>query len=630
MPPKEENGALEKLREKLYDPDASVDLTKGKLTGAPAPVARGWEAAPKTPLPPPAHARLPLPVKFFIGALIFCAVTGLATGAYLIFGGRSISADNVDILVVGPTTAASGEAISLLITVQNRNPVPIDVQDLGIDFPVGTRDADAIDTELTHQSIELGTIEPGDGETRTIRATLFGSENQTLSIPIRVEYETEGSNAVFVSTKTYEITITTSPLSINTTSVTETSAGQSVTFSLAVRANATDDLENVAVEAQYPFGFTVTNTSIDSRNSGTFFALGTLKAGEERRFTVTGTLAGATDDIRVFRWGTGLMDAPDAGRIAIPYANAVSEIALKRPFLDVALAINNDPSAKPVIKAGDPILGLLTWKNTLASSILDGKITVKLSGSALDPAAVGSGSGFYQSADLSILFDRDTAQSLRELESGDTGTGTFFFASKDTKDMGSMQRPEITITVSVAGRRIGETGVPENLTSTLTRTVKIGTELTLASKVQHDSGPFNNTGPLPPVAGQKTTYTVVLAVDNSVNEVAGATATMTLPSYVRFTGLVSPTDSGLTYSDTTRTVNWNIGSVAAHGGKEVAFQVELSASLSQQDSSPILVSPQKLTGTDRFTQTAVGMTAGALTIEPTGDPGYQLSDGQVQ
>ncbi len=618
------------MREKLYTPSAGSGVTPDTLAPVAAPVARGWADAPSAPLIDRTKPRMPIAVKFFIGALAFFVLTGSLTLAYLIWGGGAISDEHVDILIDGPTTSASGETVTLLITVQNRNPVTIDVANLAIDFPPGTRDADDPDTELTHQNFAVGEIEPGGGFTQTVRATLFGSENEKLSIPVRVEYETENSNATFQNTKPFEVTITTSPLSVNATSIKETSSGQSVTFSLAVRANATEPLENVGLTAQYPYGFTVTNASIPSRNSGTFFSLGDFTPGEEKRFTVTGTLSGANDDVRVFRWSAGTTADPESGKLELAYASAVSEVGITRPFIEVSLSVDGDTSAKPVIQPGDVVGAQINWKNTLPASILDGRITVKLSGPALDPHEVASRDGFYDSGTMTILFDRDTNGNLRELSPGDTGAGQFSFASLSGDKLAGLSKQEITLTVSVAGRRVGESGVAESLSSTLTRTVKVATGFTLDSRAMRTEGPFENHGPWPPVVGAETSYTILLTADNTVNEVAGAVVSMTIPSYVKYTGLAKPSDGSIAYSDATRTITWNIGTLSAHGKKEAAFQVAITPSLSQQGDAPVLVSAQKLTGTDRFTQAAVGMTAPALDIQTRRDPGYQPTYGKVQ
>ena len=135
------------------------------------------------------------------------------------------------------------------------------------------------------------------------------------------------------------------------------------------------------------------------------------------------------------------------------------------------------------------------------------------------------------------------------------------------------------------------------------------------------------------MANQATTYTVLWVVTNTVNDVGGATVTAILPSYVTFTGKMTPTDGSLAYDATSHTVTWKIGNVPSgalgSSALQAAFQVSLTPSSSQVQTSPILVGNQTLVGTDRFTSTQVGNTADALDIETTTDPAYKNTFGTV-
>jgi hypothetical protein len=109
---------------------------------------------------------------------------------------------------------------------------------------------------------------------------------------------------------------------------------------------------------------------------------------------------------------------------------------------------------------------------------------------------------------------------------------------------------------------------------------------------------------------------------------------MILPDYVTYTGQVTPSDGSVTYDDSTHTVTWTIGNVAAGTGsatkaQTAAFQVSFTPSDSQVGTSPVLVGNQTLTGTDRFTSTSVGMVAPALTIQMPTDSGYSVTFGTV-
>ncbi len=234
-----------------------------------------------------------------------------------------------------------------------------------------------------------------------------------------------------------------------------------------------------------------------------------------------------------------------------------------------------------------------------------------------------------------MLFTSDTNQSLAQLQPGDSGTGTFSFSTKTGSVLAALRNPTITATISVAGRRLNESNVPEAISSTLVRTIQVATDLSLISKAQHTGGPFKNTGPWPPESDKETTYTISWSLVNTVNSVGGASVSATLPLFVRFTGAISPSDGSLSYNDATRTVTWNAGDVPAGTGisgnaRTVSFQVALLPSVSQQGTSPVLMNAPTVTGTDRFTQKQLSTVGTLLTTQTTSDPAYQASFGQVK
>jgi hypothetical protein len=268
--------------------------------------------------------------------------------------------------------------------------------------------------------------------------------------------------------------------------------------------------------------------------------------------------------------------------------------------------------------------------NTLATAVTNAHVSVRLSGNGFDPSSVTSGSGFYRSSDTTVIFDPTTNPALARLQPGDTGQGTFSLRSTAASQLASVRAPSIVLQVSVAGQRLSETNVPETLTSTLTRTVKVGTNLALTSRIVHTTGPFANSGPFPPQANSETTYTVEYTFANTGNTVAGATVSAALPAYVRYTGKTSPSDGSVTYNDTTRTVTWTAGDVASGATKAVAFQVGFTPSTAQQGSSPVLLFAQQVSGVDRFTQHQISGTVPALTTQLQGDSGYSGADGTVK
>lgn len=601
----DEESTLERLRKRLYA-NKAVDAVGPTVATSAAPAApEHWAAPPPPPAAPKARIS---PAALFLGiSLGFFALAGITAGVMLFLGGRSISADRVAVSVEGPATVAGAESVSLLLTVKNENPVAIEGATVTLRFPDGTTEAGDTSVELPQHTEALGDIPAGATVRKTVRATFFGVENQRMTIPITVEYRTSNSNAVFVKKAAYDFTISTSPIGLSITTLSEVTSGQPLTISVLVRSNASTPLKDVAVRAEYPFGFALTGSSPEAVN-GNLFVLGDLAVGEEREVRVTGALTGQNGEERVFRFKGGALRSESSREFAATYTEKDAPITIAKPFFAVDVSLGGSEEPVVVAREGDQLVGFVKWANSLETAIRDGAISITLGGEALDPSSVRATNGFYRSSDKTIRFDRDTTQGLALLNPGDTGNGSFTFSTKEGAAMRALRNPTITLSVSVSGRRAGETNVAESVTSTLTRTVKLASELSLVAEAARTAGPYENTGPLPPKVDTESTYSILMSAGNSVNSVAKAKAVMTLPSYVRYV----QGEAGVAYDEASRTVTWTIGELAPAGERAAAFQVALLPSSGQQGTSPILVSSPVLSGFDRFVQQEIQVSAPAI------------------
>ncbi len=145
---------------------------------------------------------------------------------------------------------------------------------------------------------------------------------------------------------------------------------------------------------------------------------------------------------------------------------------------------------------------------------------------------------------------------------------------------------------------------------------------------------MTNTGPLPPKAGQQTTYTVVWSLINSTNDLGDVKVSATLPAYLRWTGATVPADPTLVFDSTTRKVSWTPGVISAGTGytsrtREVAFQVGLTPTFSQVSQTPEIISEANLEAKDLFTNVDVTQNARSLTTAISDDPEVHGDIGRV-
>jgi hypothetical protein len=571
---------------------------------------------------------MPWTSRFLVLAVGFFILAG-AVAAFLFLGGsRSISSENVEITAQGPVSIGSGDTVAIVVTVKNTNPAAVTNTNLVVDLPPGARQAADKSQAFDHYTDTLGTLAPGEETSRTVNVVLFGAQNEVLTVPIRVSYGAEGSNADFASETEYKVTVTTSPLALTIAAPQEAASGQPFTVGVVVRSNSSTPLENAALEITYPPGFSVQSTSpapVQSSRSGALFSFGTLSPGQQQTVSVTGTITGQHTDERVFRFSAGVAEGTT---ITLPYASTDRLVRVAQPFLATTLTLNRNAADTIFAAPGESVSAQLMWQNNLTVPVSNAQIIVKLSGNGFDPANVYAQSGFYRSSDATILFSKDTNRELAVLQPGASGTGAFSVVPKSATALRGVPNPTITLTVSIAGNRIGQNGVPEAISSTVVKTIKVGTQVEYGSRVLRTVGPFRNTGPVPPRPDVETTYTVELSAVNSVNSLGGASAAMVLPSYVRFTGAVSPAGS-IVYDERTRTVTWRVNDMDPNQTLKAHFQVALLPSASQKGISPVLVSEQIFTGTDRFTKEQVSLKGSRLTTQFADDPSYQPGQGLV-
>jgi hypothetical protein len=530
-----------------------------------------------------------------------------------------ISTENIIVEVQGPAQIGGGEELALQISVLNQNPVPIEGVKLIIEYPEGTRSPKNIDVDLARYRESLGTIDSNDSIKRNVEAVLFGEENSTKSINIIVEYRVSGSNAIFVANSNYELVLASSPLSLVIEALDETVSGQDLGFKVTVKSNSGTAVKDAMLEVEYPFGFSFEESTPESFFANKIWYLGDIPPEEEVEVIFKGMLSGQDGEERVFRFATGLQSKSDENKIGAKFINTSRSVFIKRPFIDLDLKLTGDtPDGFAVTKGGNPVRGTILWQNNLASQIFDVEIDVEFSGTAVDEKTIVAERGFYRSIDDKIIYTVETERALGSIPSGGQGSVGFTFNPLSFSSGIPLRNPTVDLDVTVRAKRLSDDNVPEEIISTLFKQVKVSSDLVLTSKLLHHTGPFINTGPIPPKAEVETTYTAILSVENSSNQVANGTVVLTLPPYVEWVGNISPLTEQISFSTVGGRIIWSLGEIAAGTGtarplREIAFQLKFLPSITQIGKTPVIINKQSITGFDRFTEVTLESSAPYLT-----------------
>lgn len=626
---------IEAMKRALYTKNATVVRKDGILHPQSFDAPKTWKddtvkKSESTTL------RIPSTIyrKFFIGAVIFF-ILAILFGLFTFFhGSNTVSNDDIEIHVIGNAFAAGGESLPLQIEVVNKNNVPLELADLIVESPKG--ESGETSGDYNRQRFSLGTIAGGKSKTQNVELTLFGAEGAVRTIKATIEYRVKGSNAIFVKDTTYPVTISTAPLSLLVEGPEKLSSNQNFTLSIKVTSNAKETLENIVLEVNYPFGFSYKSATPSPSFNNDGWALGDLAPGITRTITLTGIIIGEEGDDRAFHVLAGSASEKDLSKIAIPFNSVLHTTTIEKAFLATDIVVGGSRDENPVIKSTEDVQIAINWANTLPTKLSNVEIRASLSGNAIDFNSVDTTDGFYNSNTHEVVFDGTSNHEFKSLEPGDEGTVTFSLRSLPLfgANQTLIESPTITITLSVKGRAIADGGQTTEVTNLITRNIRVSTDLSILAKALYFTGPFVNTGSIPPKAGSKTTYTITWSVTNTANAVRSGIVTATLPSYITWEGHSLPLTEGISFDPSSRVVTWKVGDIGKGAGftsapREVSFQIGLTPSTSQVGSIPELIRETLLEGQDTFTNTLLEISRSRLTATLFSDPGFPSGGDRV-
>ncbi|HWP61727.1 MAG TPA: hypothetical protein VN495_03920 [Candidatus Paceibacterota bacterium] len=657
MPPQGDNDKIDRLRRAIYSrkyADQLGERERRALEAGHTDVPEDWQheevkkEAPQTKLPleemamqyVPAPSRTGGILKWILLAAALFFVAALAFFIYYLYfgGGAGLSQHNIDISVTGPSQIPGGELTDLEVGITNRNREALQLADLVVTYPPGTILNPQTCTTSGTCRISLGTIPAGGSSVIKLPAVYEGGAGQHATVHTELEYRLGNSSAIFVASSDYQFVFSSSPITLAVSGNTQTVSGQAMQLTLTLSSNADQPVQGVYIAASTPFGFHLTSSSISQDPTTGMWSLGTINPGDVKTITINGVLSGQTGDNRVFQFSAGTRTSATSTSIDAPLSETTLAVTVAQPFLNLSVSADNATSSGQIsVAPGDTVNITINYTNNLQSEIDNAVVVARLSGISIDGSSIHTQNGFYRSTDSAVLWDKSTTGGvLAALPAGATGKLGFTFQMPSSDSLQGIQNPVLDISISAAGQRVGQTGVPENLQATADQKVAAASDLRLMAQGLYFTDPFVASGPMPPQASVETTYAILFNITNTTSAIQNAVLTAQLPPYVRLVGNhYLPASEKISFNSTTGAFTWNVGTIAPKTGlagtapRQVVIEVGVTPSTSQIGSSPALVQSIKLSGTDAASGAPVVKTVSDVTTNIVGDPGFSSVNAKV-
>lgn len=620
---------LEELEEELYGREGEEEVKRRMREprygeGETQKPASFWSfGAQKKKVPRTRIERVIL--RVFI-ALVFIAVA--ASAAFFLFFYLGSQGQEVKITIHNAGRVELGADFIIPISIKNVSRSKLSDVEFSIELPRGTRiiEGGVERAVLSRVTERLDDFAPGEERVRDIRVRMFGKEGEGKKIEAALLYRPEGIGARFSSKQIEAFVIERTPFALSWSAPDTLSSGQEVLLSFRFSSNADIPFENISFRFEPSSGFSFISSIPAPDVSESIWHIGALDPGKEYEIAIQGRVSGESGEVKVFRGELGVFNA--LTKEWTPYSESVKTAEIEVSPLSVTAFLNG--SRIRDIEPGEALIYTLRYKNNSTFSMQNVTVRARLDEGAearqerlLEFSSLSAGeSGVFDERIRSVVWGPASNSMLKEIKSGEGGEFTFRINTKSRPIVRTSQDTNfvVTLTSSIEAATIPQKFQGLDVSSEDILESRVASQVLFRGRAVFRASPFNNSGPLPPRVGVKTTYTLILEARNFTNDMSDVKVVIPLPQNVSWENTFSPRDATIAFQAASREIHWNLGTLSAGTGvirpsANAAIQVSILPSEVDVGKPILLAGEARLSGRDTFTNRDIVKTAGSLTTE---------------
>ncbi len=529
--------------------------------------------------------------KIIIYLLILIVVIG-AIG-YWYYQKKTFSKEILKLEILGPETVKMGEKIEYTLKYKNNGDFTLEEPRLVFQYP----DNSLIDDGKTIVPKDLEDIYPGQEQTIKFPARLLGKENDLKVAQASISYRPKNLSARYESKTTLTTKIEFIPLTLEFDLPSKLESGKDVQFSLNYFSNIDYLFSNLRIQVEYPAGFEFSSSEPKGLEK-TDWEILSLERAKGGRIKINGKLGGETGDRQAFKAKIGIWQEGEF----ILLKETDKEIEIIKPLLYISQQING--ASNYAASPGERLDYEIFFKNIGTSPFENQYLIVRLDGEAFDLSTLKAKLGEFRQDDNLIIWDWKQVPELRFLDIQDEGEVKFEVKLKE-----SWPASESTANQTVIKDKVNISQINEEFQT------KVNSKLEISQKGYFQDEVFGNSGPVPPQAGQTTTYTIMWQAKNYYNDVKNVKVKATLPQGVELTGKIFPQEESTRFSfdSQSREIVWVVGNSEVlkagtgvlNQSPGVSFQISLTPNSNQKGMVLPIINEAKITGEDQWTEKTI-------------------------
>lgn len=586
---------LPKLEKSEFDPNAvrkeqssqisAVDLWKEKQEGLSAESKKGLKYT-------------------LLGVGIIIIIAGAIYGVYK-YKQTSFNEQNAIINIAGPAETISGNFLTYNIKYENNNRAVLTNAVIRIYYPESFKpenNDNFITDSLTSGHFTLGDINGKTSGQVDFKGRIYSPKGVLANIKAELSYIPSVFNSTFIAKNQLSVNALSTPISLEIEAPQSISNGDAINYLISYKNTGAEDFKNIYLKIEYPEGFTFSKADPKNSEANNFWYLGDIAANQEGKITVSGKLEGERNQTRKINVYIGTIEEGNF----ISYNEEYWDTKILSSPLVITQTVNGREEL--IANAGTTLNFVISYKNEGDIGLNDIIVKEELDSTVLDYTTLKTSGGYYDSKEKSIIWKAPDYKQFKNLAAGESGTINFSIKIKEIlpinyendknfliSSVSKIDSPDIPTPIAmnkiIAGKKVD---------------IKVNSKLVLETKGFYNDKVIPNSGPVPPKVNNDTTYTIHWIAKNVSNDVSEARVESSLPTGVFYTGKISPENADFSYNERTNSIVWNLGKISAGTGiispaQEVAFQIRVRPSISQQGRNVDVLNESVFSAKDLFT-----------------------------
>lgn len=530
-------------------------------------------------------------------AFIFVIIVIFVASLVFYYTRNSFDPSLVSFKIVGPKSFVSGNSLNYKIYYENKGRVALKNSIITLEWPENSLLKDGV-RKVTR---DISLIAPNERVIIDFDGIIFGELNKGVELNAVLNYQPENSSSQLTIKTDFLSKIDSTTIALDLVAPRLAISQREFEMTVNYLNSSNTEFDKMLLKIDYPINFIFISSTPNPTSSNNQWFFDKLAAKKNGSIKIIGKLT-SNLHINQFRASIGSQKISNF----ITYAEKFTSIDVTGSALTVSGSINN--SHQYIANSGETFQFKINYKNTSLIPVANVVITARIDGLAVDFQGLDVRSGDYNSQTNMITWNSSGVDNLALLNPQAEGEVSFIIRIKNPLPIFKFSDKDFKINVI---SKIDSQSVPE-----LLRGIPIGMEENFELKIKTEmfaklssffkDNLFGNTGPIPPKVGSKTTYTIILNLTNTSNDLEGVKVETFLPSYVEWLNKFSPINTDLGFDPVTGKLTINIPKVLAgvgitSGVLQIAFQVAITPAINQINQSPNLIRDTTITAKDSYT-----------------------------